>query len=70
MAAVSFLGTVSILGGGAYVYMQREALSANLMGKVAEAATEAISAALPGMMQQSMPELPKATGGASIPSLP
>ena len=41
-----------------------------LMGKVAAAATEAIAGALPTLMDSATPELPKATGGASIPSLP
>ena len=70
MAVVSFIGTASILGGGAYVYMQRDAIRSNLMGRVAEAATEAIGAALPSLMNSATPELPKATGGAIIPSLP
>ena len=70
LAVRSFLGTASIIGGGTYVYMQREAIRSNLMGRVAEAATEAISAALPSLMDSATPELPKATGGASIPSLP
>tara|TARA_B100001113_G_C21095490_1_gene616368 strand:+ start:444 stop:677 length:234 start_codon:yes stop_codon:yes gene_type:complete len=70
LAVLSFLGTASIVGGGVYVYMQREALQAQLMGKVAAAATEAISGALPSLMDSAKPELPKATGGASIPNLP
>ena len=70
LAVLSFLGTASIIGGGAYVYMQREAIQSRLMGKVAAAATEAIAGALPTLMDSATPELPKATGGASIPSLP
>jgi len=70
MAVLSFLGTVSIVGGGVYVYTQKDALSAALMGKVAAAATEAIAGALPDMIDGAVPELPKATGGASIPSFP
>tara|TARA_Y100001933_G_C18750571_1_gene459742 strand:- start:418 stop:702 length:285 start_codon:yes stop_codon:yes gene_type:complete len=70
LAVLSFLGTASIIGGGVYVYMQREALQTQLMGKVAAAATEAISAALPSLMDSAKPELPKVTGGASIPKLP
>ena len=32
LAVLSFLGTASIIGGGAYVYMQREAIQAPTNG--------------------------------------
>ena len=67
MAVLSFVGTAGIVGGGTYLYMQKDAITAQLMGKVAAAATEAIAGALPSMMGGAMPELPKATGGASLP---
>ena len=67
MAVLSFVGTAGIVGGGAYLYTQKDAISAQVMGKVAAAATEAISGALPGMLSGSMPELPKETGGAALP---
>ena len=70
LAVISFLGTATLIGGGAYVYFQREAIRSRVMGQVAEAATEAIGAALPSLMNSATPELPKATGGAIIPSLP
>jgi len=68
MAVLSFLGTASIVGGGTYLYVQKDAIAAQLMGKVAAAATEAIASGLPSLVEGSMPELPKATGGASIPA--
>ena len=64
LAVLSFLGTASIVGGGAYVYLNREALIESAKGAAAKAATEAVTAALPGMLDAAMPELPKATGGA------
>ena len=64
LAVLSFLGTASILGSVAAVYLNREALAENVKEKVAKAATEAISGALPGMLDAAMPELPSATGGA------
>ena len=70
LAIVSFLGTATLIGGGAYVYFQREAIKARVMGQVAEAATEAIAGALPSLMESATPELPKATGGAIIPAMP
>lgn len=70
MAVLSFLGTASLIGGGTYLYIQKDAITAQLMGKVAAASTEAIAGALPALTQSAMPELPKATGGASLPGLP
>ena len=69
LAVLSFLGTASIVGGGAYVYLNREAIAEDVKGKVTKAATEAIAGALPGMMDAAMPELPSSTGPA-IPKLP
>ena len=69
LAVLSFLGTASIIGGGTYVYLNREALAENVKEKVAKAATEAIAGALPGMLDAATPKLPEATGPA-IPSLP
>jgi hypothetical protein len=69
LALLSFTGTVSIVGGGAYVYLNKDSIIENVKGQVAAAAAEAISGALPGMMDSAMPELPGVTGDA-IPSLP
>lgn len=69
LAILSFAGTAGIVGAGAYVYTQKDALIENVKNQVAAAAGEAITGALPGMMDSAMPELPSATGGA-IPSLP
>ena len=67
LSILSFVGVAGIIGGGAYVYTQRDALIENAKGKIAAAATEAIAGALPGMLDAAMPELPEVTGGA-IPS--
>ena len=64
LAVLSFLGTASIVGGGAYVYLNREAIAEDVKGKVTKAATEAIADALPGMLDAATPKLPEATGGA------
>ena len=69
LAVLSFIGTAGIVGGGTYVYLNREALAENVKEKVAKAATEAIAGALPGMLDAAKPKLPEATGPA-IPSLP
>lgn len=60
LAVLSFLGTASIIGGGTYVYLQREAILDN----VEEQIKETIMGSLPGMLDQSVPELPTTTGPA------
>ena len=67
LAVLSFLGTASIIGGGAYVYLQKDALIESAKEKIAKAAAEAIAGALPGMVDAAMPELPSATGGVVPP---
>mgnify|MGYP001069381661 CR=1 FL=1 len=69
LAVLSFVVTAGIVGGGAAVYLNKDSIVENIKSQVAAAAGEAISGALPGMMDAAMPELPSATGGA-IPSLP
>ena len=63
LAILSFAGTAGIVGGGAYVYTQRDALIENAKSQIAAAAGEAITDSLPDMMDSSMPEVPGATGG-------
>ena len=67
MAVVGFLGTAGIAGVGVYVYINQDALIENAKGQIAAAAAEAITGALPGIMDAAMPEIPempKTTGGA------
>ena len=68
LALLSFLGTASIVGAGAYVYIQKDAL----IERAKKAATEAVVGALPGLMEGLMPEVPElpgATGGV-VPEVP
>jgi hypothetical protein len=64
LAVISFVGTAGIVGGGAALYLNKDSIVENIKSQVASAAAEAISGALPGMMDSAMPELPSATGGA------
>ena len=64
LAVLSFVGTAGIIGGGTVVYLRRDAIVEQVKENVAKAAAEAITGALPGMMDSAMPELPSATGGA------
>lgn len=72
LALLSFLGTASIVGAGAYVYLQKDALIERAKEAATEAATEAVVGALPGLMEGLMPEVPElpgATGGV-VPEVP
>ena len=46
-STVSFIGVVSIIGGGAYVYVNRDAIVEDIKQQVVEAATGAVTDALP-----------------------
>ena len=64
LAVLSFIGTAGIVGGGTYVYLNREAIIEDAKEKVTKAATEANAGALPGLIDSAMPKLPEATGPA------
>ena len=64
LALSSFVVSAAVVGGGAYVYLNKDAMIENAKSKIAAAATDAIAGALPGMLDAAMPELPGATGGA------
>ena len=68
LAVLSFLGTASIVGGGAYVYLNREAIAEDAKEKVTKAATEAIAGALPDMLGNTAPLGESGpVGGSSLP---
>jgi hypothetical protein len=76
LAVLSFVGTAGIIGGGTYIFLQRDAIIEDVKKQVTKHATEAITNALPGMLDAAMPKLPEVTGpavpsttGPAIPSL-
>ena len=69
LAIASFGVSSAIVGGSAYVYVNKDALIESAKEAATKAATEAVAGALPGMLNSAMPELPGATGGA-IPAMP
>ena len=67
LAVLSFLGTASIVGAGAYVYLNKDALIESAKEEATKAATDAVMRVIPGMLDAAMPEIPEvpsATGGA------
>ena len=69
LAVLSFVGTAGIIGGGYYVYSQRNALIESVKDQVTKAAVEGVSNALPGLLDSAMPKMPEVTGGA-VPAAP
>ena len=64
IALLSGLTSLAVIGGGAYLYMNKDVLVENAREKVTVAVTEAITDALPALVNKSMPEMPKTTGPA------
>jgi len=72
LAIASFGVSAAIVGAGAYVYLNRDAMIEGAKKQVIEQVTKSVAEALPGMIQGSMPKLPSATGGVlnSKPAIP
>ena len=69
VALLSGLTSLGLIGGGAYVYLQKDALIEGVKKEVVNAAVTGVAGALPGMLDAAMPEMPEVTGEA-IPSIP
>ena len=69
VALLSGLVSLSVVGGGAYLYLNKDVLIERARKNATQAVTKAVTEALPGMVDAAVPELPKATGPA-LPSLP
>ena len=64
LALASFAVSTAIVAGGAYVYLNKDAMIESAKERITKSATEAIAGALPGMLDAAMPEMPEVTGGA------
>jgi len=62
LAIASFAVSAAVVGGGVYVYLNKDAMIESAKEGVVKAATEAVSGALPGLIDSAMPNLPSATG--------
>ena len=70
IALLSGLTSLCVIGGGAYLYINKDAIAERAIAQVGAAATQAIQEALPGLLSSAMPkqpELPKQTGGVMPP---
>ena len=69
VALLSGLVSLSVVGGGVYLYMNKDVLVENAREKITVAVTEAVTGALPMLIDSAMPKVPEVTG-PSIPKLP
>lgn len=69
LALTSFGVSSVIVGGSAYVYVNKDSLIESAKAAATKAATEAVAGALPGMLDSAVPKLPGVTGDA-VPGLP
>lgn len=63
VALLSGLVSLSVLGGGVYLYKNADVLMEDARNKLTKAAVEAVSDALPKLLDAAMPEMPDVTGG-------
>lgn len=59
IALLSGLVSLSVLGGGAYLYVNKDALIEDARAKATKAVTDAVTQVLPGMVDAAMPEIPE-----------
>jgi len=64
IALLSGLTSAALIGGAGYVLLNKDALIDQAKSAAAKAATEAVTNALPGMLDAAMPKMPEVTGGA------
>jgi len=64
IALLSGLTSAALIGGSAYVLLNKDALIEQAKTAATKAATEAVAGALPGILEKSMPKMPEVTGGA------
>jgi hypothetical protein len=62
IALLSGLVSLSVLGGGLYLYKNADVLIEDARKKVSSAAVEAIRSTLPEIIDESAPKLPETTG--------
>ena len=62
VALLSGLVSPSVVGGGVYLFLNKDAMIEDVRVKVTTEVTKAVTEALPGMVDSAMPNLPSATG--------
>jgi hypothetical protein len=63
VALLSGLVSLGVVGGGAYLFLNKDAMIEDIRVKATEEVTKVVTEALPGMVKSAMPTMPSATGG-------
>ncbi len=64
LALTSFAVSAAIVSGGTYLYLNKDTLIEDARDQASQAIAEAMTDALPSMLDGAMPKIPSATGGA------
>ena len=72
VALLSGVVSLGVVGGGAYLFLNKDAMIEDVKVKATEEITKAVTEALPGMISGAMPKMPSATGNIieSKPAIP
>jgi len=62
VALLSGLVSLGVVGGGAYLFLNKDALIESARTKAIEEVTKTVTEALPGMVKSAIPSMPSATG--------
>ena len=62
IALLSGIVSLSVVGVGGYLYVNKDAMIEEVRSKATEEITKAITEALPGMINSALPEFPDMTG--------
>ena len=62
IALLSGLTSLAVIGGGVYLYKNADVMMEEAREKLSAAAVEAVSGALPGLIDAAMPSMPEVTG--------
>jgi uncharacterized protein YpmB len=63
IALLSGLTSLAVIGSGVYLYKNVDVLVEEAREQATQAAVEAVSAALPALVEAATPDLPEFTGG-------
>ena len=64
IALLSGLTSLAVIGGGVYLYKNADVMMEEARESLANAAVEAVSGALPGLIDAGIPNVPEVTGPA------
>jgi len=64
IAILSGVVSLAVVGSGVFIYVQKDAIIEGVKNNIKEQVMGGVTSALPGIVGESMPSLPEATGPA------